>query len=74
MLKAIDDAKLNAKRSQLAAVQTDIKRLENTIKNMQAIQKDLLEKESDLTWEIWELETGETYEEFEHRRKSREYE
>lgn len=74
MLKAIDDAKLDAKRSQLAAVQTDIKRLENTIKNMQALQKDLLEKESDLTWEIWELETGETYEEFEHRRKSKEYE
>ena len=74
MLKAIDDAKLDAKRSQLATVQTDIKRLENTIKNMQALQKDLLEKESDLTWEIWELETGETYEEFEQRRKSREYE
>ena len=74
MLKAIDDAKLDAKRSQLAAVQTDIKRLENTIKNMQALQKDLLEKESDLTWEIWELETGETYEEYENRRKSKEYE
>lgn len=74
MLKAIDDAKLDAKRSQLAAVQTDIKRLENTIKNMQALQKDLLEKESDLTWEIWELETGETYEEFEQRRKTKEYE
>ena len=73
MLKAIDDAKLDAKRSQLAAVQTDIKRLENTIKNMQALQKDLLEKESDITWEIWELETGETYEEYEHRRKSKEY-
>lgn len=74
MLKAIDDAKLDAKRSQLAATQTDIKRLENTIKNMQALLKDLLEKESDLTWEIWELETGETYEEFEQRRKSKEYE
>ena len=74
MLKAIDDAKLDAKRSQLAAVQTDIKRLENTIKNMQALQKDLLEKESDLTWEIWELETGETYEEYENKRKSKEYE
>ena len=74
MLKAIDDAKLDAKRSQLAAVQTDIKRLENTIKNMQALLKDLLEKESDLTWEIWELETGETYEEFEQRRKAKEYE
>ena len=74
MLKAIDDAKLDAKRSQLAAVQTDIKRLENTIKNMQALLKDLLEKESDLTWEIWELETGETYEEFEQRRKTKEYE
>lgn len=74
MLKAIDDAKLDAKRSQLAAVQTDIKRLENTIKNMQALQKDLLEKESDLTWEIWELETGETYEEYEQRRKTKEYE
>ena len=74
MLKAIDDAKLDAKRNQLAAVQTDIKRLENTIKNMQAFQKYLLEKESDITWEIWELETGETYEEFEHRRKSKEYE
>lgn len=74
MLKAIDDAKLDAKRSQLAAVQTDIKRLENTIKNMQALQKDLLEKESDLTWEIWELETGETYEEFDQRRKTKEYE
>ena len=74
MLKAIDDAKLDAKRSQLAAVQTDIKRLENTIKNMQALQKDLLEKESDLTWDIWELETGETYEEFDQRRKSKEYE
>lgn len=74
MLKAIDDAKLDAKRSQLAAVQTDIKRLENTIKNMQALQKDLLEKESDLTWEIWELETGETYEEFEQRRNFKEYE
>lgn len=71
MLKAIDDAKLDAKRNQLAAVQTDIKRLENTIKNMQALQKDLLEKESDITWEIWELETGETYEEFDHRRKKK---
>lgn len=74
MLRSIDEAKLDAKRLALKAVEADIKKLDITIKKLEARQKELLKKRSDITWDIWELETGETYEEFEHRRKSREYE
>ena len=68
MLRSINEAKLDAKRLVLAAVENDIKKLDNTIKKLEAQQKELLKKRSDVIWDIWELETGETYEEFDHRR------